>query len=177
MELLAIGILTFSLKNKKSHCVALFNWMADLPVQNPKFLKEPFREALRKSNDICIFSFKVKFILFGVVIISVIIIQPALEYFIRNESYFVPLRSEIPFLPKGNIFVYLINMFQQSYVILTLFFTILMYNNFTSAVLICVIFYLDAIKLLMSNMTQGIKEIGFNLWLKTVATEVRNVKV
>lgn len=170
-------IMTTSLEYSSSHGVTLLNWMVELPDRKPYFLGRRFRTKFRQANRLSILAFKFLVVCVVTMLILVIPVQVALQYFIRGEKFYAPLRFELPFLPKDNWICYLINILQQSYIVLYLGFLVLVYQLFLMSILAHVLVYLDAIQLLIGNMKKGIEEGDFQIWLKTVAIEVRNVKV
>lgn len=168
--------LSYSLQFTQPRCVILLNWMAEVPEQKPYFLRSDFKHTLREIKP---YSSTVYKLLIGhciTVFILVLIVQILFQYFINGETYFVPLHFEIPLLPKDNLFIYLINLTQQAYMVFAMVSIISFFDFFMINTILNVIIYLDATKLLMSNMMMGIEEGNFQKWLKTVSTDIRNIK-
>lgn len=111
------------------------------------------------------------------VFISVNFVQVAIEYFVFDEKYFLPLRFRFPFLPHDDIFIYCLNFCLQVYAIFTALAYCVEADTLWLVLKAHFVVHLDAIKILLDNMMIGIDAANFNTWLKTVSSEICDAKM
>lgn len=152
------------------------NWMAEFPKKRSYFLHGDYKRILMKAKRYTIYALQFVPASSSLSFIMLIFVQIPVEIFIYDQQYFLPLRCEMPFLPAKNLIFYLVNLIHQTYVTLCGVFWAIGYFAFLFAVLVHVTIHLDAIKFQIGNMRNGIDVADFHFWLKTVSTEIREVK-
>lgn len=109
--------------------------------------------------------------------LAFITIFTTLFSFLIGDRYYLLLNCNLPFLPPENLAFYLINMVHQLYTLITAFLYVNQFLHFVYSCLTCVVMHLEAIKVLIGNMEEGIRVKDFHKWLKLVATEIQDVKM
>lgn len=157
----------------KTKLIILLNWIAVLPTRQSYFMRISFSEAFLDAKK---FSMLTIHILLGVSImacISTILLLPAYAYFFM-DSYVLPAHCHLPFLKPVNVLTYLINFIQHLYVGTTIMLCWYLMNCCFIIILIHFYAHLDAIKVLVGNMEEGIRAGDYQKWLKSIKYELND---
>lgn len=168
--------LYFNLIYFKREYIILLNWVGSLPECNSFFLNDTFQCTFCDARRGSLLAIKFVFATVASSAIAITILFPLLSYIVNQEDYTLPAAIYLPFLPPTNLACYFINLVHQAYVLYCALIWGFIFVNIIFTILIHAWIHLEAIKVLVGNMKEGIATKNYQDWLKLVLIELADAK-